>query len=79
MLNWLTSVVKRRGLWDDIVRNHFKVNGDEILKTVKRWSRGNPGIRSFREQTAELAAVRTYRRGGTDLLSELEKLIDKTR
>ncbi|KAI9873636.1 MAG: hypothetical protein M1830_010767 [Pleopsidium flavum] len=79
MLNWVTSVVKRRGLWDEIVRTHFKVNGDQILRTVKQWSRENPGIRSFREQTAELAAVRTYRRGGTDLLSELEKLMEKIR
>jgi len=78
-INWLTAVRKRKGLWDDIIRHHFKAHGDEILKTVKGWSRNNPGIRSFREQTGRLAAVNTYQPGGLDLLSELESLINKIR
>lgn len=76
MINWLS---KRKGLWHDVVRHHFQINSDEVLKTVKGWSRTNPGIRSFREQRSEMAAVRTYRRGGSDLLVELEKLIHQTR
>ena len=79
MINWLTSMERRKGLWDDVIRNHFKVHGDEILKTVKSWSRVNPGIRSFREQIREISAVRTYQPGGTDLFSELERLIVRLR
>lgn len=79
MINWLTAVRKRKGLWDDIIRQHFKVHGDEILKTVRGWSRKNPGIRSFRQQKGGYAAVNTYQPGGADLLAELESLMDKVR
>lgn len=79
MISWLMAVRKRQGLWDDIIKHHFKFHGDEILKTVKAWSRKNPGIRSFREQSGRLAAVDTYQAGGPDLLSELGSLIDRVR
>ena len=79
MINWLTAVRRRQGLWDDIIKQHFRLHGDEIVKTVKGWSRKNPGIRSFREQTGRLATVNTYQPGGPDLLSELETLIGKVR
>ncbi len=77
MLNWLSALGQREGLWNDIVREHFKVHGNEIIKTVKRWAKQNPGIESYREQRGVMGAVRTHQPRGMNLLSELESLLYK--
>jgi hypothetical protein len=47
MLNWLVNTVKRNGVWKAVVRRHFTMRREEILRTVKQWARHNPDLRKW--------------------------------
>lgn len=79
ILPWLLDPSWRRTIWRDIIKAHFRTHGDKILRTVGKWAKVSPGIRSLREPRSPVEAVVTYagRGAGKDLLKQLERtLID---
>lgn len=77
ILPWLTDRRWWGGIWKDIVRTHFKMHREKVLKTVRKWAKESLGIRNFREPQSPLEGVKTDAgsKGGKDLLYALEKAL----
>ncbi|EFE31505.1 uncharacterized protein ARB_01653 [Trichophyton benhamiae CBS 112371] len=53
MLNWLTQPRHRYGIWQKVIRAHFKYNKANILAKVDKWANENPVLK-FRGIVQEL-------------------------
>ena len=49
ILPWLKERDLREGLWEDVLRHHFKKNGKAMQDTVKTWRDQNPSIRKYED------------------------------
>lgn len=48
MIEWLHKLRRgEAGMWDDIVRTHFKINSGKILENVGEWKKGNTEIEKW--------------------------------
>ncbi|KAI9700118.1 MAG: hypothetical protein M1836_002652 [Candelina mexicana] len=71
MLYWLNSKSQMGGIWASVIKQHYRLRGKNILKTVKKWASGNPHLRRF----GYSGLTEPLPRGSRDLVAELEEAL----
>jgi hypothetical protein len=83
IIQWLLDKKLREGVWKEIVKLHFVVNGDDILKTVKDWSKHKKNVNEwngrFDFRLGGARYVSGVTSGGIDLVAWLEREVEKFR
>lgn len=49
IISWIKHSTLRDSIWRDPVVDHFKRNAENILATVRGWSKQNPQIKKFQK------------------------------
>ena len=47
ILDWLQRPEMRKGPWKDVVATYFKLRGDKVLATARKWAKSNHLIEGF--------------------------------